>query len=284
MSEEQTYEDVDSEASTPDGGGVEERPLIDPEEFQRLREENERLQAMQENTRRMMDPGTSNSYKKEAARELLLDQGFNAEDVEEWIQVYDENFSAPDQEDDVVTAGEEFNIEDAAARQKAAELEEQLNQIRARNLKESMEKQISSAMDSHNDLKVLKEWLNSTRSSEDLSPVFGNISENVRQSALENLRTKRNAEGRFDESWLEEAVNKAAAKVAKDMLTVIGDTSKIGRVSETAGQTETLSRRKPVELPDNKGKSFGEVEGQLRDWTTDQILRSLSDPGGDSKA
>ena len=284
MNEEENVDQIDSEASTPDGGGVEERPLVDAEEFQRLQAENERLQAMQENTRRLMDPATAPSYKKEAARSLLIAQGHDPADVEEWVQIYDESTQEALQETPMEDTEVTFDNEDPQARKMAAELEEQLNQIRARNLKESMEKQISSAMDSHNDLKVLKEWINSTRSSEDLSSVFSNISENVRQSALENLRTKRNMEGRFDESWLEEAVNKAAAKVAKDLLTVIGDPSKIGRVPETAGQTETLSRRKPVELPDNKGKSFGEVEGQLRDWTTDQILRSLSDPGGDSKA
>ena len=178
----------------------------------------------------------------------------------------------------------EFEHEDTIARQKSVELEEQINQMRARNLKDSMEKQISSAMDSHSDLKVLKEWITSTRKEEDLNPVFGNISENVRQSALENLRTKRNSHGKFDEGWLDEAVKAAASKVAKDMLSVIGDTSKIGRVPETMGQSETLSRRVPVELPKTKDKSYGDVEGQLRDWTSDQILRSLSDPGGDSKA
>jgi hypothetical protein len=71
---------------------------------------------------------------------------------------------------------------------------------------------------------------------------------------LKTSDNDENAAGTFDDSWLGEEVQKAANKVAKDMLTVIGDTSKIGRVPETAGQTETLYRKEPVELPDNQGQ------------------------------
>ena len=255
-------------------------------DIEQLREENAKLRIVQESTGILMDPNTGSEYKKNAARNLLYSQGHSEEQIEEWVQIYDETPDLnPDNGDsDTLMDNLEFEHEDTIARQKSAELEEQINQMRARNLKDSMEKQISSAMDSHLDLKVLKEWITSTRKEEDLSPVFGNISENVRQSALENLRTKRNSHGKFDESWLDEAVKAAASKVAKDMLSVIGDPSKIGRVPETMGQSESISRRVPGELPKTKNKSYGEVEGQLRDWTSDQILRSLSSPGGDSKA
>ncbi len=143
---------------------------------------------------------------------------------------------------------------------------------------------VSSSITDDADGKLLMEWVENNRSAEEVTSVKESLSERVRAQALENLRQRRNAAGTFDDSWLGEEVNKAANKVAKDMLTVIGDTSKIGRVPETAGQTEVLHRKEPVKVPDTKGKSFGDVEAQLRDWTSDQILRSLSDPGGDSKA
>lgn len=156
--------------------------------------------------------------------------------------------------------------------------------LRAQILQQNMENSVSSALDSDPDGKILLGWIQNTREGEDLAKAKTNLAERVRAQALENLRNRRNMAGTFDDSWLGEEVQKAANKVAKDMLTVIGDPGKIGRVPETAGQTETLYRKDPVKLPDNKGKSFGDVEGQLRNWTTDQILRSLSDPGGDSKA
>mgnify|MGYP003120591255 FL=1 len=290
MNEEEQNEIVEDNT----GGGeavAPVEPVVNEEmtaDLERLREENEQLKVVQESTQILMDPQVGGEYKKDAARRLLTSQGHDPTQIEEWVQIYDES---PTTEHTIDSDIEDIDMtelqpesEDLVAREKAQQLEEQLNQMRARNLKESMEKEISSAMTSHSDLKMLKEWITSTRNGEDLNPVFDNISENVRQSALENLRAKRNTHGKFDETWLDEAVKTAATKVAKDMLSVIGDTSKIGRVPETVGQTETLSRRKPVELPSSKGKSYGDVEGQLRDWTSDQILRSLSDPGGDSKA
>lgn len=285
MEEQENYEETPEQPTDTSGG--EETPQFDAEEFERLRAENEALRNSEQSMAVMLDPNADLTAKKNAARTVLLAQGYDPSHVEEWVGVYDEidNYQeAPEEDNSMEDNSLDLDFEDPQARAKAAELESALNQMRARNLKESMEKQISSAMDSNNDLKILKEWMSSTRNGEDLSPVFSTLSENVRQNALENLRKRRDAEGRFDESWLDDAVNTAATKIAKDMLTVIGDPSKIGRVPETAGQTETLSRRKPVELPDTKGKSFGDVEGQLRDWTTDQILRSLADPGGDSKA
>jgi hypothetical protein len=267
--QEITEEETPVSEETPESGG-EETPQYDPEEIERLRAENEALRGFESHMNVMMDVNASNLDKKNSARAVLLGQL----EQQEQPQMTDDN-------DDVFGA---LDFEDPQARRKAQELEEQILQMRARNLKESMENRLSSAISSNADLKVLNEWIESARQGEDLSSVRSSISENVRRNALENLRKRRDMEGSFNEDWLDEAIQQAASKVAKDMLTVIGDTSKIGRVPETAGQTETLSRRKPVELPNTKGKSFGDVEAQLRDWTTDQILRSLSDPGGDSKA
>jgi len=286
--QEITEEETPVSEETPESGG-EETPQYDPEEIERLRAENEALRGFESHMNVMMDVNASNLDKKNSARAVLLGQGYEPQQVEEWLNIFDdvdqleqqEQPQMTDDNDDVFGA---LDFEDPQARRKAQELEDQILQMRARNLKESMENRLSSAISSNADLKVLNEWIESARQGEDLSSVRSSISENVRRNALENLRKRRDTEGSFNEDWLDEAIQQAASKVAKDMLTVIGDTGKIGRVPETAGQTETLYRKDPVKLPENKGKSFGDVEGQLRNWTTDQILRSLSDPGGDSKA
>ena len=164
------------------------------------------------------------------------------------------------------------------------QLNDQVLKMRAQMLQQNLENSLSSSIDAEGDGKVLMDWLTTNRQPEDAAKARDSVAERVRSQALENLRQRRNYAGTFDDSWVDEEVKKATDKVAKDMLTVIGDTSKIGRVSETAGQNETLYRKDPVKLPNSSGKSFGEIEGQLRDWTSDQLLRSLADPGGDTKA
>jgi len=249
-------------------------------EVNSLRQQNEQLQSFRQSTMRLMDPDSDPESKKQDARLMLSEAGYDRSQIEEWVQVYDQEDNEMT-EDNTAAAPETRDME---ARQHASRMQEDINRMRAQSLKREMENTISSAVSGNEDAKVLLGWVESTRSSDELNVVKERISEQVRASALENLRRRRDAAGTFEDSWVTEEVAKAATKVSKDMLTVIGDTSKIGRVSETAEQTETLSQRKPVELPSVKDKTFGDVEGQLKDWTTDQILRSLSDPGGDSKA
>jgi len=250
------------------------------EELETLKEQNGQLSEFRNSTMRLMNPETDMQVKKEDARRMLLSAGYEHDQVEDWVKIYDEEEPTMSPE----SSEEMPEMKDQEARQATRQMQNEINRMRAQNLKSAMETSVSSAVTDNEDAKVLIGWIESTRSPEDLAGAKDRIAEQVRATALENLRRRRDAAGTFEDSWLAEEVNKAASKVSKDMLTVIGDTSKIGRVSETAGQTETLSQRKPVELPSTKDKSYGDVEGQLRDWTSDQILRSLSDPGGDSKA
>jgi phosphatidylserine decarboxylase len=293
---EETNEVVDtSEASTVDGA-VTPPPTIDLDQkvqvggkeysvrelaethdnYQNLQEYSRGLEEFKEATGRLMNPSTDPGVKKRDARQILLDMNYSPEQVEEWVQVYDQ----PQQGE----ASVEQPMQEPQHDPRTDELNQQVLKMRAQMLQQNLENSISSSIEGDEDGKVLMDWISKTKEGEDLKSVKDNIAERVRNQALENLRHRRNYAGSFDDSWVGEEVKKAANKVAKDMLTVIGDTSKIGRVPETAEQTETLYRKDPVKLPDTKGKSFGDVEAQLRDWTSDQILRSLSDPGGDSKA
>jgi len=250
------------------------------ENFDTLREYAQNLEEFQQATMRLMDPNTDTEVKKRDARNILLASNYTPEQVEEWVKIYDENPPMTEEQ-------QQQPQNDPMAQQAMANsqrVNDEVLKLRAQMLQQNMEKEVSTALSNNNDGKVLMDWLETNRQGEELSTVKESLSERVRTQALENLRQRRNYAGSFDDSWVGEEVSKAAQKVAKDMLTVIGDTSKIGRVSETEGQTENLYRKDPVKLPDTKGKSFGDVEAQLRDWTSDQLLRSLSDSGGDTKA
>ncbi len=294
MAEETTQVEETSEASTPDVTpptmdldqkiqvGGEEYSASDLAEaaknYGELQEYAQGLEAFQQATVRLMDPNTDNETRKQDAKNILLASNYPQEKVDEWVKIYDQEAPMPD------NAAPQPLPPDPALQQATQKNNEELTRLRAQILQQNMENAVSSSITDDADGKLLMEWVENNRSAEEVSSVKESLSERVRAQALENLRQRRNAAGTFDDSWLGEEVNKAANKVAKDMLTVIGDTSKIGRVPETAGQTEVLHRKEPVKVPDTKGKSFGDVEAQLRDWTSDQILRSLSDPGGDSKA
>lgn len=235
------------------------------------------LESFREATGRLMNPETDSAVKKRDARQILLDMNYSPEQVDEWVKVYDEAEQAPMTE-------EQPSTPPVAEDPRTNELNQQVLKMRAQMLQQNLENSLSTSIESDSDGKVLLEWMQNNREGADLTEAKNSLAEKVKAQTLENLRNRRNHAGSFDDSWVGEEVKKAANKVAKDMLTVIGDPSKIGRVPETAGQTETLHRKDPVKVPDTKGKTFGEVEAQLRDWTSDQLLRSLSDTGGESKA
>jgi len=237
------------------------------------------LERFRESTYRLMDPDVDSEVKKRDAREILLSANYSPEQVDEWVRIYDESPQEGNAVEETETPNNEQQkpTEDIQARENQAALSDQMNKMRARYLNEAIEREITSAVSTTENAKVLNDWLKNTREGDDLSAAKSSITERVRAQTLENLRTRRNHAGTFDESWVEEEVVKATERVAKDMLTVIGDPSKIGRVSETAGQIDNLYRKEPVPLPDNKGKSFGEVEGDLKKWTTDQLMRTYSD-------
>tara|TARA_Y100001938_G_scaffold151029_1_gene245307 strand:- start:4191 stop:5084 length:894 start_codon:yes stop_codon:yes gene_type:complete len=246
-----------------------------------MRENVENLEGFRDATMRLMNPDTDPEVKKRDAKSILLASNYSPQQVEEWLKIYDEKPEMTEEQTPSEPIQEPLAQE---ALQNSNRTNEELLRVRAQLLQQNMEKEVSTALDRASDGKVLMDWLNANREGTDLDAAKESLTERVRAQALENLRQRRNHAGSFEDAWVGEEVNKAATKVAKDMLTVIGDTSKIGRVSETAEQTENLYRKDPVKLPDTKGKSFGDVEGQLRDWTSDQLLRSLSDTGGDSKA
>lgn len=248
-----------------------------------LRDYAENLEEFKSATHRLMDPNTDSEVKKRDARDILLSANYTPEQVNEWVKIYDQT------EEPMANTNETPNPQPDTSQmaQQNAQQNERMNdelmKMRARMLQENLENKLSGAISSSKDGKVLADWLNSNRQGDELEAANNSLSERVRVQALENLRQRRNYAGTFDESWVGEEVSKAADKVAADMLTVIGDPSKIGRVSETGEQADNLYRKEPVPLPTIKGKKYGDIEGDLNKWTTDQLMRSLSESGEDSK-
>tara|TARA_R110000868_G_scaffold188802_1_gene431617 strand:- start:5387 stop:6289 length:903 start_codon:yes stop_codon:yes gene_type:complete len=253
--------------------------------YEQLEEYARGLEGFKEATSRLMSPDTDSQVKKRDARQILLDMQYTPDQVDQWVKIYDQE---PEMEERTPPSQQQYQQQQQQQRPQMDPRTDQLNdqvlKMRAQMLQQNLENSLSSSIGAEGDGKVLMDWLTTNRQPEDAAKARDSVAERVRSQALENLRQRRNYAGSFDDSWVDEEVKKATNKVAKDMLTVIGDTSKIGRVSETAGQNETLYRKEPVKLPNSSGKTFGEIEGQLRDWTSDQLLRSLADPGGDTKA
>ena len=197
--------------------------------YEQLEEYARGLEGFKEATSRLMSPDTDAQVKKRDARQILLDMQYTPDQVDQWVKIYDQE---PEMEERTPPSQQQY--------------QHQVLKMRAQMLQQNLENSLSSSIGAEGDGKVLMDWLTTNRQPEDAAKARDSVAERVRSQALENLRQRRNYAGTFDDSWVDEEVKKATNKVAKDMLTVIGDTSKIGRVSETAGQNETLYRKEPV--------------------------------------
>ena len=286
--------DETSETSTPDSvtpidtdqkilvGGTEysARDLAEAKEkYDELQDYAINLEEFKEATFRLMNPETNPDVKKRDAKDILLAANYTEEQANEWVKIYDQGKEMPKEG----TPNEEVPQSNPLANEQNAQMNDQILKMRAQMLQQNLESSLSSAIDNSKDGTVLIDWMKSNREGDDLDSARNNLTERVRAQTLENLRARRNYAGSFEDSWVGEEVAKATDKVAKDMLTVIGDPAKIGRVSETGEQSENLYRKNPVPLPESKGKTYGDVEGGLKEWTTDQLMRSLADSGEDSK-
>ena len=248
--------------------------------YDALVEQNEALHNFKEATFRLMDPNVDAEAKKRDAREILMAANYTPEQADEWVKIYDQEEETMTEESNTPAELQPENNQNA---QETARMNEEILKMRAKMLQDNLEKQVSNSISSTKDGKLLMDWMKSNRSGEELNTAEASLTERVRAQAMENLRQRRNAAGTFDDSWVGEEVTRAAEKISADMLTVIGDPAKIGRVSETSQQAENLYRSKPTPLPETKGKTYGDIEGDLTKWTSDQLLKGLSDSGDQSK-
>jgi hypothetical protein len=131
------------------------------------------------------------------------------------------------------------------------------------------------------------ETLDKTRGRDHAAGAWRALQEQVRETTLRNLYSRRDAEGgRFSEDWVADEAAKAAKAVAGNYRTVIGDIDGLGRSPETEGELEFLKSKPEVKAPEfQKGMDRGAVDKSVREFNVDALSRFAADvsAGGETK-
>jgi hypothetical protein len=291
MSDEQQNDDgidMETELELEDGSVIKVGDLI--EQANRAKEMEQQVQGLQrfrENATKLM---RGESPDVQAAYEVLRGAGFSDEEARQYAQEYVEGDEGGDQEADV---SEEAQIEQMlkkttrAAEERAEAALRQTNELRLRLLKEQMDKNVVSAIDGNPEIVKMLETLDKTRGRDHAAGAWRALQEQVRETTLRNLYSRRDAEGgRFSEDWVADEAAKAAKAVAGNYRTVIGDIDGLGRSPETEGELEFLKSKPEVKPPEfQKGMDRGAVDKSVRDFNVDALSRLAADvsAGGETK-
>ena len=292
MSDEQQNQDdgidMETELELEDGSVIKVGDLI--EQANRARDMEQQVQGLQrfrENATKLM---RGESPDAQAAYEVLLGAGFSDDEARQYAQEYVDGEDGGDQEADV---SEEAQIEQMlkkttrAAEERAEAALRQTNELRLRLLKEQMDKNVVSAIDGNPEIVKMLETLDKTRGRDHAAGAWRALQEQVRETTLRNLYSRRDAEGgRFNEDWVADEAAKAAKAVAGNYRTVIGDIDGLGRSPETEGELEFLKSKPEVKAPEfQKGMDRGTVDKNVREFNVDALSRLAADAaaGGETK-
>ena len=224
------------------------------------------------------DPSTVET----AFRTAMAGAGYSRDQIEQQIEAY-RSAQGPAASDEGETEesgddGTRAYMEQLAANQQ--KLAQETSQGRRTQLESLMGSSIGMAVDGSKDLNTLITRL-ATLDGGDVGEAKESrrqiLAGEIRNEATRLLRQQReSAGGNWSDNWIPMATQKAAEIVYKKYRTVIGDPSKIGRVTETdAG--EFLAQRPPVKPPEyRKGMAMEDAGKSVRDFAVDTLLRGVA--------
>lgn len=237
------------------------------------------------------------SDKAEAMKTLLTDAGYNQKQIDAYIKT---QFGADDDADDDETpaprnrrgkAAEEDEDGLAEIRANQQQIIEQQRQMRVRELQGILESETTKAFTARDHLggvlKVLKDAYKDAEGDDasSINETMESIKQEFKDRVTTALQVRRNATGKFDDSWFAEEAVKASKDLAKKYKPlVISYPSRLGRAEATEGGEDFFLPDKPVELPKSSDKlSLEQVRSKVNDWAADKLLRSLKGSGGESR-
>lgn len=253
-------------------------------ELTRMRMQHDSLNRNWEAAKNLLSPDNTDPSSVESNfRTAMAGAGFSQDQIEAQLSAYHaarNGVSGGDEGED--ESGGDVN-EEVASRLAEMEVEQQrianeTNMARRSQLEGLMSSSLNMAVDSNKDLNTLIKRL-STLDGDDsnLQNRKAVIASEVRNEATRLLREQRQlAGGNWSDQWIPAATQKAAEIVHKKYRTVIGDPSRIGRVTETdAG--EFLASRPAVKPPEyRKGMSMEDAGKSVRDFAVDALLRGVA--------
>jgi hypothetical protein len=230
----------------------------------------------------LLSPDNTDPDSVESAfRTAMSGAGYNRDEIEQQINAYRASMgpSGSEESDEGGQADDETRqyMEQLALNQQ--KLAQETSQARRTQLETLMGSSIGMAVDGSKDLNTLISKLatldggDPNESKESRRSILAG---EIRNEATRLLREQRSATGgQWSDNWIPSATQKAAEIVYKKYRTVIGDPSRIGRVTETdAG--EFLSTRAPVKPPEyRKGMAMDDAGKSVRDFAVDTLLRGV---------
>lgn len=235
------------------------------------------------------------SDKAEAMKTLLTDAGYNQKQIDAYIKT---QFGADDDEDETPAprnrrgkAAEEDEDDLAEIRANQQQIIEQQRQMRVRELQGILETETTKAFTAKDHLggvlKVLKDAYKDAEGDDasSINETMESIKQEFKDRVTTALQVRRNATGKFDDSWFAEEAVKASKDLAKKYKPlVISYPSRLGRAEATEGGEDFFLPDKPLELPKSSDKlSPEQVKSKVNDWAADKLLRSLKGSGGESR-
>jgi len=279
------------------GQDVSIKELVDAREnLEYLRQDYSKLVSFRDATSKVMRPDVDPSVKEQAARQLLVDMGYQGEEVDnyvnDWMQSQqgatnvNENVDTTPEGDDDDGSAEQVANAIMQAQQEAQSAREQLDRMRAEQLNGRMNSQIVVGLDLNRDARTMLSKLEEINGKEAVANARNAFERDIRQQAMDNLKARRAAAGTFEEAWVTEEAARATDQVLAKYRSVIGDPNRLGRAPETDSSASAFANRKPVSAPTWKpGMSTGDIETALNAYNTDALSRLAAglDTGSDGR-
>ena len=243
--------------------------------------ERDTLKGRWDNTTKILRGDLPASEKADALRAVLKDAGYSEKAIQTYIaqNVTDDEEETPTPRNRRGKAAEEDEVDDdlETIKQQQAQIIEQQRSMRLRELQSMLESETSRHISSKTGIGDIFEKLRASASQlegESASGVHETIAEITKEfkdRVTQQLHARKQATGRFDESWFAEEAKKASDALAKKYKPlVIPHPSRLGRSGETDGADDFLLPDKPVDLPDPKKKMSPEdLKAKVTDWATD---------------
>ena len=277
------------------GQDVSIKELVDAREnLEYLRQDYSKLVSFRDATSKVMRPDVDPQVKEQAARQLLVDMGYQGQEVDnyvnDWMQSQqgatnvNENVDTTPEGDDDDGSAEQVANAIMQAQQEAQSAREQLDRMRAEQLNGRMNSQIVVGLDLNKEARTMLSKLEEINGKEAVANARSAFERDIRQQAMDNLKARRAAAGTFEEAWVTEEAARATDQVLAKYRSVIGDPNRLGRAPETDSSASAFLNRKPVSAPTWKpGVSSGDIETALDAYNKDALTRLAAglDTGSD---
>ena len=278
------------------GQDVSIKELVDAREnLEYLRQDYSKLVSFRDATSKVMRPDVDPQVKEQAARQLLVDMGYQGQEVDnyvnDWMQSQQGATNVNENVDTTPEGDDDGSAEQVAnaimqAQQEAQSAREQLDRMRAEQLNGRMNSQIVVGLDLNRDARTMLSKLEEINGKEAVANARSAFERDIRQQAMDNLKARRAAAGTFEEAWVTEEAARATDQVLAKYRSVIGDPNRLGRAPETDSSASAFANRKPVSAPTWKpGMSAGDIETALDAYNKDALTRLAAglDTGSDGR-